>query len=73
MIACWFFVGSCFVLTFYVILLLFFSFCCFACVLFLKIKLFGLGLSCEFLVFYYYFLDLSILFKRINYPVLKLV
>ena len=53
-----FFVGSCFVLTFYVISLLVYSFCCFGCVLFLKIKLFGLGLSCDFLVFDYFFFRL---------------
>ena len=58
MIACCFFVGSCFVLMFYVILLLVFSFCCFGCVLFLKIKLFGLGLCCDFLVFYDFFFRL---------------
>ena len=58
MIACWFFVGSCFVLTFFVMLSLVFSFCGFSCVFFLKIKLFGLGLSCDFLVFYDFFFRL---------------
>ena len=67
------FVWSCFVLTFYVILLLIFSFCCFGYVIFLRIKLLGFGLFCDFLVFFISFLDLSIVFKRINYPVLKLV
>ena len=57
MIACWFFVGSCFVLNFYVKFVTGFSFCC---VLFSKIKLFGLGLSGEFLVFYSFF------FRHIN-------
>ena len=51
MISCWVFMGSCFVLTFYVVFVTGFSFCCFGCVLFSKIKLFGLGLSFDFLVF----------------------
>ena len=46
MILYWFFMVSYFVLTFP-----FFSFCCFSCV-FSKIKLFGLGLFFDFLVFY---------------------
>ena len=46
-------------------------FCCLGCVFSLKIKLFGLGLSCDFLVFFISFLDLSIVFKRINYPVVE--
>ena len=53
MIACWFFMGSCFVLWGPV-----FSFCCFGCVLFLKIKLFGMDLSRDFLVSYYFFFKL---------------
>ena len=50
MIASWFFMGSCIVLWGPV-----FSFCCFGCVLFLKIKLFGMDLSRDFLVSYYFF------------------
>ena len=34
---------------------------------------FGLGLSYEFFVFYYFFLRLIIVLKRINYPVLSWV
>ena len=55
MISCWFFMGSCFVLTSYAALVTVFSFCCFGCVLFSKIKLFGLGFSFDFLVFYSFF------------------
>ena len=39
-------------------LLLVFSFCCFGCILFSKIKLFGFGLSFDFLVFYSFFFEL---------------
>ena len=52
------FIGSCFVLTFYVMFVAGFLFCCFGCVLFSKIKLLGLGLSFDFLVFFSFFLDL---------------
>ena len=59
MISCGFFMGSCFVLTFYVVFVtVFFSFCCFGCVLFSKIEIFGLGLSFDFLVFYFLFFRL---------------
>ena len=47
--------GSCFVLTFYVVFVTGFSFCCFGCALFSKINLFGLGLFFDFLVFYSFF------------------
>ena len=59
MISCWFFMGFCFVLTFYVVFVTGFSFCCFGCVFFSKIKLFGLGLSFDFLVFYSLFFRLT--------------
>ena len=42
-------------LIFYVVFVTGSSFCCFGCVLFSKIKLFGLGLSFDFLMFYFFF------------------
>ena len=47
--------GSRFVLTFCVVFVSSFSFCCFSRVFFSKIKLFGLSLSFDFLVFYAFF------------------
>ena len=72
MIECWFFEGSYFLLIFCVILFLFFL-CFFSCVIFPKIKLFlvCVCLATSF-VFYCLFLALLFVFKRINYPVLKL-
>ena len=64
------FLGSCLVLTFMSCLFLVFSFCCFGCVFFSKIKLFGLGLFFDFLVFFSFFLELTIVFIRIYYRVL---
>ena len=58
MISCWFFMGSCFVLIFFVVFVSGFSFYCFSCVFFSKIKLFGLGLSFDFLLFYVFFFRL---------------
>ena len=46
------------VIFFMLYLLLVFSFCCFGCVLFSKIKLFGLGMSFDFLVLYSFFFRL---------------
>ena len=58
MISCWCFKGSCFVLTFYVILFLVFLSCRWLC-RFLKNQIvFGLRLSCDFLVFYDFFFRL---------------
>ena len=59
MIACWFFEGPCFVLTFYVRLFQIFSFVALV-VSFFQINriVFGLGLSCDFLVFYCFFFRL---------------
>ena len=72
MISCSFCKGSCFALTFMLYYFLF-SFCFVGCVLFLNHQIvFGLGLSCDFLVFYcFFFFDLVIVIKRINYPVLS--
>ena len=71
MISCWFFKGSFFVLTF-VLYYFLFSFCFVGCVLFSKIKLF-LVLVClaTFWCVIVSFLDLVIVIKRINYPVLS--
>ena len=71
MISCWFFKGSCFVLTFLLFYFLF-SFCFVGCVLFSKNKLF-LVCAClaTFWCFIVSFLDLIIVFKSINYPVLS--
>ena len=43
-----------------------------SCLFFKNQIVFGMGLSCDFFVFYYFF-DLIIVFKRINYPVLNWV
>ena len=58
MTSCWFFVGSCFVLTVYVLFVTGFSFCYFGCFLFSIIKLFGLGLSFDFFGVLFFFLRL---------------
>ena len=69
MILCWFFEGSCFVLTFLLSYFLF-SFCFVGYVLFSKIKLFLFWVClATFWCFIVSFLDLVIVFKRINYPV----
>ena len=52
------FVGSCFVLTFYVVFVTGFFLLLFWLCPFLKIKLFGLGLRFDFLVFYTFFFRL---------------
>ena len=54
-------------------LFLVFSFWLFWLFLFLKTKLFGMGLSSDYLVFNFFFFRLTIVFKRMNYSVLKLV
>ena len=71
MISCWFFEGSCFVLTFYVIFSLVFLLLLWLCSFFKKLIIFGLGLSCDFFCFIISFSDLVIVFKRINYPFLS--
>ena len=64
------FYGFLFCVHFYVVFVTSFSFCCFGCALLSKIKLFGFVLSFDFLVFFFLsFLDLSLVFKRINYLV----
>ena len=64
MSSCWFVKGSCFVLTFYVILFLVF-FCFFGCVLFSKIKLFLVWVClATFWCFIFSFLDLVIVLKE---------
>ena len=72
MISCWFFKGSCFVLTFYIILFL--VFLLFRCLCpFLKNQfVFGLGLSCDFLVFYYFFFRLRNSLQKIKLSSFKL-
>ena len=71
MISCWFFMGSCFVLTFFIsCLFLVFSCCCFSCVLFSNIKLFALGLSFDFLVFFAFFFRLINSLQKNTLPVL---
>ena len=73
MISCCFFERSCYVIAFYVGF--FWSFLCyFDCVLLSKIKL-VLVWVCHttFLCFINSFLDIIIVFKRINYPVLSWV
>ena len=61
MISCWFFKGSCFVLTFLLYYFCFF-FCCFDCVLFSKIKLFLVWVClATFWCFVMSFLDLVII------------
>ena len=73
MISCGFCEGSCYVTTFYVELLWFFLMSCWLCPFF-KIQIVcGMGLSFDFFVFYYFFLRLKIVFKRIIYPVLNWV
>ena len=59
MIASWFFEGSCFVLTIYVILFLVFPLLLWLCPFLKNQIVFGLGLSCFFLVFYCFFLRLG--------------
>ena len=75
MISCWFFKGSCFVLTFlffFCYMICLFSFCFVGCVLFSKKKLFLVWVClATFWCFIVSFLDLVIVFKRINYPVLS--
>ena len=58
MFPCWFFMGSCFVLTVYVVFVSGFFLLLFYLCLFSKVKLFGLGLSFNFLVFYGFFFRL---------------
>ena len=59
MISCNFFKGSCFVLTFYVILFLVFLLFLWLCPFLKNQIVFGLGLSCDFLVFHYFFFRLG--------------
>ena len=65
MISCWFFKGSCFVLTFYVIL--------FFCFPFVSLVVFGFGLSCDFLVFYCFFFRLGNFLQKNKLSSFKLV
>ena len=58
-------------LTFMFVLFLFFLMFLWLCPFFKNQIVFGLGLSCDFFVFYISFLDFLIVFKRINYPVLS--
>ena len=73
MISCCFFEKSCYVITFYVGFMLVFLMLLWLCPFFKNQIVFGMGLSSDFFVFYDYFLDFIIVFKRINYPVLNWV
>ena len=58
MISCYFFERSCYVITFYVEFMLVFLMLLWLCPFFKNQIVFGMGLSCEFFVFYYFFLRL---------------
>ena len=72
MIACWCFMGSFFVLTFYVMYVTSFFLLLFCLCPFLKNQIvwFGFDLRVFFWFFILFFSHLSIVFKRINYRVL---
>ena len=58
MIACCFLERSCYVITFYVVFFLVFLILLWLCPFFKNRNVFGLGLSCDYFVFYYFFLRL---------------
>ena len=58
MISCCFFERSCYVITFYVGFMLVFLVFLWLCPFFKNQIVFGMGLSCDFFVFYYFFLRL---------------
>ena len=58
MLSCCFFENSCFVITFYVVFMLVFLMLLWLCPFFKNQIFFGMGLSCDFVVFYDFFLRL---------------
>ena len=58
MIACCFFERYCYVITFYVGFMLVFLMLLWLCPFFKNQIVFGMGLSCDFFVFYYFFIRL---------------
>ena len=67
------FKGSCFVLTFYVILFLVFLLFLWLCPFLKNQIVFGLGLSCDFLMFYYFFFRLGNSLQKNKLSSFKLV
>ena len=58
MIPCCFFERSCYVITFYVGFMLVFLMLLWLCLFFKNLIVFGMGLSCDFFMFFYFFLRL---------------